>query len=448
MQRRWGEVEAARVSLSQAESLAPDLPEIAMEWGNLLASSDPAAALRAYSQAIVRDPQALEARLARAQLYQQQGQALLAVADYRAALAQDSTLLAAHEGIEVILGQFGARIAAANQEIRPYIARANLYQQLGRLEEALSDWSEAIRLDPRNALLMAGRAQVLAEQQQYAAAYDEYTRAMDAMPQQAGFYFERAQVLVAQVRMLPALADLDRAIALAPEKGGYYLLRGMLYRQLEEVAPALADLDQAVNLTPDRGDVWQERARLYVMMQRLPEALRDYQRAVSLMPDADLHRDCAAVADVLGQSALALDHLNQALRLDPDQLDTLLERAELLIAQGAWERAIQDLDRVLIQEPNLVRPWLLRARAGVHLKRWESAASDASRALVRDAMQGEAYYLRGVSYFEMGAYAQSAQDLRHYLQRQETSGNHEQVLRLIRLADSHQQPRRKPWWRR
>lgn len=448
LQRRWGDTQAAMQSLDQAAQLAPDLPEVFLEQGYLLRDTQPMDALSAFQAALQRNPDLQDARLARAKLYQQQGQDLLAVADYREMLARDSTLLAAYQGLEVILARFTQRITEAPEQTRPYIARANLYQQLGRLEESLHDWSEALRLEPDNALLIAGRAQVLAEQQQYPAAHAEYTRALELMPDQAGFYFSRAEILVALLRTQPALADLDRAIALAPEKGGYYLLRGMLLRQLEKPEAARQDLDQAIALAPELVDAWRERALLHLMAQQLPEALRDYQRAVALQPTAELHRDCAAVAEALDQAALALDHLNQALRLIPDQVDALLERAELLLAQGNWARALQDLDAVLDQEPTLVQPWVLRARGNFQLQRWEAAASDASRALVRDPFQLEAYYLRGISYFEMGTYGQAARDLRRYLQSQPETGNREQVLRLIRLADSHQRSRRKAWWRR
>jgi tetratricopeptide (TPR) repeat protein len=123
--RRWGEEEAAWESLQQAKKLSPNLPEIYQELGALYAEKNPTEAIVHYSESLRLDPQQEAIYLARGKLYQERGQELLAVADYRQALQLDSTLVPAYDGIEAVLHRFSQHIEQAPDQIRPYIARAD-----------------------------------------------------------------------------------------------------------------------------------------------------------------------------------------------------------------------------------------------------------------------------------------------------------------------------------
>ncbi len=445
--RRWEDHQAAEQALEYARRMAPELPEVYLELGRSKADSDPLAAIQWLGESLRRDPMAYEGYTLRGHLLRKQGQPLLAIEDYRHSLGLKAQQADVYEGVEAIIAHFDAQVAQNPDLPRTYVARANLYRQLGRPADALVDWGHALRLDPDNPILIAGRARTLADQQNWDQALNAYTCALELAPDQAGFYYERAEVLNQLMRADEAGRDLDRAIDLAPEKGNYYLLRGIVLRGRGEWGAAMADLNQALRLDQDLAQAWQERAVLHLTQHDLPSALNDYRRAAQLAPSPELHHDCATVAEALEQENLALHHLNQALALSPRAVEIRSDRAALLLQQRQWDAALQDLNHILDLEPQAVASWLMRAEAYFHLRQWTEAASDASRTLVRDATQPLAYYLRGMSYYELAAYEQAARDLKRFLQMEPHSSAREQVKQRIRKAENSIKPGKGKRWR-
>ncbi len=444
--RKWGENEAADHALKQARLLAPELPEVYLELARQKLNQDPQAALQWVNEAIRLDPQGFEALTFRGKLRQGLGQYLLAVKDFSASLLLNEHQAEAYDGLETILTYFDNQIELAPDLPRNYVARANLFSQLNRYADALADWSYALNLEPHNPILLAGRARTLTNQGQFIPALKAYTQALELSPEQAGFYFERAEVLVELMRTRQAIDDLNRAIELSPEKGHYYLLRGTLLKG-EEPDLALEDLSHALRLRPDLAQAWRERALLLLNHQDLAGALNDYRQAVGLEPNEVGHLDCAAVAEALGKTEMALRHLNQALIINSQSVEARLDRAQLLLRQEQWAAAKADLDLALELDPHPIIPWLLRAEACFQLGLWTAAASDASRALVRDSSVALAYYFRGMSYYKMKTFEQAEADLKRYLSLNPQGPEKEVAKMAVKRIDQEKyQNRGKRWF--
>lgn len=91
--------------------------------------------------------------------------------------------------------------------------RAKAYEEIGNFEEAITDYTEAMRIDPKN---------------------DDY-------------YSCRASVYSKLGKFDNALADLQKAIEIAPIKGLYaYYQRGDIYYELGRFEEALADYNEAI----------------------------------------------------------------------------------------------------------------------------------------------------------------------------------------------------------
>jgi len=449
--RQQGDKEHAQEALHKARTYAPNMAEVYLELGHLAVSTDSLAALQWYEESLQKDPNNFEALNARGNIYHEQGQDMLAIQDFTRSLRLNSTQPHLYEAIEHIRRRFDEMVTNFPDQTRSYVARANLFRQLGRLGEALADWNRALNLDQENPLLITGRAKVLSEMGELHAAMADYTRAIELRPDQAGFYFERGKLYFQLSRYQAALNDLSQALAYSPEKGTYYLLRGTIYRHTDRLVQAEQDLNQAIFLDPHLAQAWQERAMVHLLQQHYPAALEDYRQAVFLEPDADLHQDCATVAMVMEAYELALHHLNEALSLNPNALSARTDRADILLKKGQWAAALHDLNQILAQEPHSREPWLMRAEAHYHLRNWNEVTSDASRAMVREPGQPRAYYWRGMGYYKMQAYEQAAKDLRRYLQLNPQTSEKQQILQILRETDEHQtslKTHKRRWWSR
>ncbi len=127
-----------------------------------------------------------------------------------------------------------------------------------------------------------------------------------------------------------------------------------------------------------------ERATEYRSVGRLSSAARDLAEAGRLRPDfLPILADLALVEQALGRSAEALATLNRALEQAPDENARgpfYMARAELLVAQGEWTKALADCDRAFALRPEPEVEWFLtRAQIQARLGRFPEAATGLQR---------------------------------------------------------------------
>jgi tetratricopeptide (TPR) repeat protein len=115
-----------------------------------------------------------------------------------------------------------------------------------------------------------------------------------------------------------ALAAQDLAVSLNPREPEYLIDRAYSLTAEEELWTALDDLNRAHELAPDRAGILALRASLYRRLE-VPE--------------------------------LALENAEEALSLNPDLPEALLERAILKGSEGDIWAARQDLERILARSP-------------------------------------------------------------------------------------------------
>ena len=244
--------------------------------------------------------------------------------------------LAAHTGLsghscvglgdaELAVAAFTEALAAEPGNLAALAGRAQAYEQLGQIEDALADVQAWITAAPDAALAYAERARLAA---------------------QYGLYADPAEVL----------ADLDHALALATaeEQARVYFLRGWAILNFPLVAgapnPAAAvpDLQAAVERAPDDSDAHFTLAQAQLRAGDALAALPPANRAVELGPDGAVVRTLRAhIQFALGDRLAALDDLTAALGFDaePAQRATLLaERAYLYLRLSDPASATADLD--------------------------------------------------------------------------------------------------------
>jgi tRNA A-37 threonylcarbamoyl transferase component Bud32/tetratricopeptide (TPR) repeat protein len=220
---------------------------------------------------------------------------------------------------------FGVALDTNPANTAALAGRAQAYEQLGRIEDALADVEAWIRATPNAAV-----------------AYTERAR----LEVQYGLYSVPEQVL----------ADLDHALALArpEEQARVYFVRGwaILNFPLVDGAPnaaaALTDLAASVERDQANAEAQFTLAQAHLLAGQPAEALPAANRAIELGPPTALaHTLRAHIQFALEDQLAALDDLSAALTFDaePAQRATLLaERAYLYHQLGETEAATADVN--------------------------------------------------------------------------------------------------------
>ena len=117
-------------------------------------------------------------------------------------------------------------------------------------DRAIADFSEAIRLTPRDVDPYLDRASAYAQKGDLDRAVVEYGEALRVDPNSASGYRQRGWVQRRKGALPLAIADYDRAVQLAPKDAALLYERGFARYLAGSPAKALADVSQANALDP------------------------------------------------------------------------------------------------------------------------------------------------------------------------------------------------------
>lgn len=221
--------------------------------------------------------------------------------------------------------------------------RAQVLNGLGRLDEALADYSAVIADDPH---------------------YPEY-------------HFDRANILHKLGRDDEAIAEYDAAIAMGPPFPEVHYNRAELLLERGDIEPALAGLSYVIELEPTFTDAYVNRAGIYLAAGELDAAVEDAFAGLREDPgNAHLHAVLGQVHAERGEVEAARRAFDLALDADSTLVAALSGRATLAYEQGAIDDAIADLRRAVELSPEDAGLRYNRAFVYQQADRWSEALAD------------------------------------------------------------------------
>ena len=151
-----------------------------------------------------------------------------------------------------------------------------------RYQEAVRDYTEAIRLDPKYAPAYNNRGNAYNDLKQYEKAIRDHTEAIRLDPKYAHAYSNRGNVYKALKQYEKAIRDHTEAIRLDPKYALAYYNRGNEYYDLKQYEKAIEDYTEAIRLNPAYADAYSNRGNAYNDLKQYEKAIRDYTEAIRL----------------------------------------------------------------------------------------------------------------------------------------------------------------------
>jgi tetratricopeptide (TPR) repeat protein len=106
------------------------------------------------------------------------------------------------------------------------------------------------------------RGYAAATNQQFENAISDYSEAIKISPEDARIYEQRAAVEMKTNDYHKALADYSEAIKLKPNEARYYLYRGYIYETKGDLKSSMADTERVLKLEPGNADAKSRKERL------------------------------------------------------------------------------------------------------------------------------------------------------------------------------------------
>jgi tetratricopeptide (TPR) repeat protein/S1-C subfamily serine protease len=335
--------------------------------------------------------------------------------------------------LEIILAITGVIVPNTNAKADIWIERGGQLWRLGRIEEAIKAFDEAIKQnDPDNVYLAwygkglalftldkdqpaiealqqaintlpkgedlkefhssilqrqsvvyrflgdfstsAGREREAREN--YEQALTVINQAISLVPNNPNYYNEKWSVLSELKRYDEGLAAITQAIYLAP-RAAWYVNRGILYRRQQKYELALDDYNQAIELNPNHANAYNNRGNLYQDLQKYELALDDFNKAIEINPNfAILYYNRGNLYINQQKYDLALSDYNQAIELDSKLAMAYYNRGVLYDDQRKYELALADYSKAIDINPNLAEAYVNRGLLYKDLQKYDLALSD------------------------------------------------------------------------
>jgi len=250
-----------------------------------------------------------------------------------------------------------------------HVNRGNAWRSKRDYDRAIDDHSEAIRLNPRDAIAYNNRGLVHEDKRQYDQAFSDYDQAIRIDPKYAYARSNRGDIYHIRGDYDRAIADYDQAIKLKGPRLQYALTgRGNSYRAKGDLDRALADFNEAIRINPRYASAYADRGLVYAARKEYDRAIAEFNDAIKVDPKfAGAYVDRGNAWRNKGDKERAIADYNEAIRLDPKNTNRVRSRGYAYFAQGDFTSAAADMLRAVEARdeiyPMLFR-YLARARGG------------------------------------------------------------------------------------
>ena len=275
---------------------------------------------------------------------------------------------------EEALASYDQAISLQPDSFPAWNNRGVILGNLGRYEEALTSYDQAISLQPDEPRAWLSRGSTLDKLGRYEEALTSYDQAISLQPDLALSWSNRGSTLDKLGRYEEALTSYNQAISFQPDYVANWGNRGVTLEKLGRYEEALNSYDQAISLQSDDALAWLNRGSILDKLGCYEEALNSYDQAISLQSDdalAWLNR--GSTLDNLGRYEEALASYDQAISLQPDNFPAWNNQAVTLDNLGRYEEALASCDQAISLQPDLDPPWVNRGSTLVNLGYYEEA---------------------------------------------------------------------------
>jgi tetratricopeptide (TPR) repeat protein len=172
--------------------------------------------------------------------------------------------------IESIKQTFEQEIRSNPNDAGAYIRRGYLFAARSMtdgkafFDQAVADFTEAIKIDPKATEAYLGRAGLYSQKNDYDPAIEDYSQALRLDPKNEEAYTYRGGLYSQKGKYDEALADFNEALRLNPQCKNVHAFRGLMYftqgvyskenadydKAVENVDKAVLDIEEAVRLDP------------------------------------------------------------------------------------------------------------------------------------------------------------------------------------------------------
>ena len=194
------------------------------------------------------------------------------------------------------------------------------------------------------------------EQDSNAEAITELTEAIRLDPSMTDAYLNRGRLLLQLGDQVKALRDFSAAVQISPKSSAVHFYRGQAYLRTKDYKSAVADFNEAIRLDASQVNLYNFRAQTQIKLREYEKAIADTSRMIEMEPASPLGYGFRGQAQLArGRADLAIRDLAEAILREPRDADWYYYRSQAYEKLGRLEESKADLARARQLNPSVGR---------------------------------------------------------------------------------------------
>jgi tetratricopeptide (TPR) repeat protein len=229
-----------------------------------------------------------------------------------------------------------------------FLAHFNLGVALemnGRLDEAIHEYQETVRLQPSVAAVRNNLGAALIKKGRVDDGISQLRMALRLVPTYGLAHENLGNALLEQGHTNAAIKEYQEGVRLQPEDdaGPAHYNLGVALNQAGQTAAAIREFQEALIRQPDYTAAGKNLANLLGQTGQTNAAISELQEVLRLDPkDTDAHYNLANLFLNLGRPADAIGQFQADLRINPDDADAHYNLGKALLDQGQTDMAVSE----------------------------------------------------------------------------------------------------------
>ena len=197
--------------------------------------------------------------------------------------------------------------------------RGEVYRLTSKLDDALTDFTRVVDLDPNDTWAMTNRGRTYRAMERYDEALQDFNQAIELDPNYIWAIANRGETYQFMERYDEALEDFDRAVELAPEHKYCIAQRAWLQQSLGNYEQSTEDFKYLIQFFPENASYIAGRGLTSLLRGNYGSALEDWNRAMELDKNPPVFCCRALTYGRLGKVEQANKDISQAIKLAQEQ---------------------------------------------------------------------------------------------------------------------------------
>ncbi len=319
-------------------------------------------------------------------------------------------------------------MAASGQNAKKFYKAGNEFFELQKYEDAVTQYTSAIELDPLNGEIYYGRGLSYQRLKKFEESGADFEKAILFLRKNIDALVSLAEVNNSTGKYQNALTLLNRATGIERRHATIYPEKVKSLIGLKKFDVALGASDTALSLHNAPMDYYY-RGLVYKNLNNVVFARKEFER--SIIRDRGITEPRLALAELVlaTEPLVAMGQCNEVLMYNDKCIDAYLLRSNVYKKQLDYPNAINDISKIILIDPSNPVYYLYRGNCYQEFSQHSNAINDYSKYISLRPDDPDAFFARAKSYEEIMNFDKAMEDYTKITVLSEFDGKAQKMLK-------------------